>query len=81
MDWDSRSTVMRIWPVGQFLLHLLGDVAGDDLGLDVVDPVGLHYDPRPWTACIAASPSKAEDFMHGAALAAIARELRTQCLK
>src|SRR5690348_9610622 len=31
--------------VGELLFDLLGDVAGDHLGLDVVDPVGLDHDP------------------------------------
>src|SRR6201996_2935990 len=31
--------------VGQLLLDLLGDVAGDDLGLDVVHAVRLDHDP------------------------------------
>src|SRR6202034_2100837 len=31
--------------IGQFLFDLLGDVAGDHLGLDVVDVVGLDHDP------------------------------------
>src|SRR5205807_10213721 len=31
--------------VGELLVDLLGDVAGDHLGVDVVDPVGLDHDP------------------------------------
>src|SRR5262249_4567100 len=31
--------------VGELLLDLLGDVARDHLGLDVVDPVGLDHHP------------------------------------
>ena len=31
--------------VGQLLLHLLGHVPGDHLGLDVVHPLGLDHDP------------------------------------
>src|SRR5262249_60396970 len=31
--------------VGELLLDLLGDVAGDHLGLDVVDPVRLDHHP------------------------------------
>ena len=43
---DSRTTVTRIWPgIGQLVLDLLGDLARDHLGAEVVDLARLHHHP------------------------------------
>src|SRR5580704_2777617 len=49
--------------VGQFLFDLLGDVARDHLGLDVVDPVGLDHDPD------LAARLHSEDLLHALVVA------------